>query len=1427
MSGRPPPQLWLSVFLLLALAPRSPLSMLVLSRAQRVTPAIRHRTQPGVLARALPVIPDPAAVRAQVLRLGEVSTTASVLSRTLAVFSKVSDILALPKLTPDPEPTPISPPPMETTRAPTLLSELSQTLLPEILMPLSALITSQTRTMSLVPAPAPLTPRTSATSLVLTPAPTAPQISAASSVPAQDSITEFQISAASFVPTLTSILSQIQISSLIPAASLERAKASKSTQILAASLVPTQVSPFSSLVSSPKFLDASLVPTQTSQLIQTLTPSLVPIQTSVSFLPLTMPKKHPSTTPALFPVLPQNPAVNVMPTQVSKLSQTLSAPVVHTATPTLSPVAPHRRAMLLVPAETLLSPLTLAQIPTQLLQLPRILPLSLVSGKAQNQPPQALGPTQTLTPSTTVPQKQYQLLSSTDIPTWILVPPPEFTIPLVPPPEPPTKLYSPSPELTEVLLPPQELKQVPVSVLSSESIWTPTMLLNNTFPSPSVERHLAHTTVPSSLVSQKSVGEINFLCLGPCTCKAGMLSCTGLSPELRLHSVPVPGPEAHNLTFFFLDFHGNSISIIERGTWKSYPWAETLNLKDNALNELHKNSFEGLLSLQYLDLSCNKIHVIERFAFEPLPFLQFLNLGCNLLKKLSYGTFQAWHGMQFLQKLILSHNPLSAIEDSFFFQLSSLKYLDIGRTEVPLMTIEHILVMALRLQTLVLPSHIACCLCQFKNNIESTFKTINLQCESKCFTNSSLCDQKESIDHIQEEFINTLQFRKKNTSNEPGLQPERAYVDNDINTLTLLNEQLNSNGEIDLLDAAKYLFPKLLRGQGKNVELKLFPFINTQLRNGEKTSGPSTTKTSWSSFGPIRINLTDEIELRKLYFVINLLEVYLREKMYYIKNKNEKIVKSRYPPLQNKWKTFHLERSRKCGDAPGKCSQPQASSSRKAAAPGVDTCKEQFCAKIKLGEVGKVNNRGKSMKNGESIQGKQESVKSSLENLAKGKTRVSGKAMRKLKKPSWHHVGTPSTANLLATSSEDRNKLDDLPYPISALKNVNKRLKYKGQKEKHRIGTAFQKDHIPILHSNNHLFHKAKLHVANKFPEAKQSQKMKNILSKNRWLPENSVFTETRSLIKNPSKKAISFSPERSISAKASKRTTPAKTSERPSTRSTTLENTTASSKQMEEFTLDNSLPADQKTNETHWKYQGNAKFPPEPNGNSSFNLSASADLFEMELNHQLQPLIPNDAMRNLISHIVQTLQKDCTEPRVQLACAKLISRTGHLMKLFSEREKKKQSSAHHNSDSQKHETNLSDSTTLKMVLGQLQTDELTKDIAECGYNNKLLLAISVTVVVMIIIAVICLIEICSHRPTTSKDETKHSCNLWNFITSLQKKSSRKNHKEDGNLYKKGKPLWLRDMYRPLDATRKKNMAQKLRDQDSSDEEEIFEKEER
>uniref|UniRef100_A0A8D2K5H5 Leucine-rich repeat-containing protein 37 N-terminal domain-containing protein n=1 Tax=Theropithecus gelada TaxID=9565 RepID=A0A8D2K5H5_THEGE len=184
-------------------------------------------------------------------------------------------------------------------------------------------------------------------------------------------------------------------------------------------------------------------------------------------------------------------------------------------------------------------------------------------------------------------------------------------------------------KLTEITVPRTELEPTQNSLVQSVSY-----AQNKTLTAPEVQKVSTNTNICEL-----------------CTCRDETLSCIDLSPKQRLRQVPVPEPNTYNGTFTILNFQGNYISYIDGNVWKAYSWTEKLILNENYLTELHKDSFEGLLSLQYLDLSCNKIQSIERRTFEPLPFLQFINLGCNLLTELSFGTFQAWHGMQFLYKL--------------------------------------------------------------------------------------------------------------------------------------------------------------------------------------------------------------------------------------------------------------------------------------------------------------------------------------------------------------------------------------------------------------------------------------------------------------------------------------------------------------------------------------------------------------------------------------------------------------------------------------------------------------------------------------------------------------------------------------------------------------------------------------------------------
>ncbi|KAK1331300.1 LOW QUALITY PROTEIN: hypothetical protein QTO34_009252, partial [Cnephaeus nilssonii] len=178
-------------------------------------------------------------------------------------------------------------------------------------------------------------------------------------------------------------------------------------------------------------------------------------------------------------------------------------------------------------------------------------------------------------------------------------------------------------------------------------------------------------------------------------------------------------------------------------------------------------------------LSCNKIEFIERNAFESLPFLQYINLGCNSITKVNFGTFQASHGMQFLHKLILNRNPLTTVQDPYLFNLPALKYL-------------------------ILPNHLACCLCKFKNIIEAVAKSIKLHCDNMCLAKTH-CDEKVLTEGP---FMKILQGRKMYNSTELTIEPERASSKKNSDTLSafmsllmkLLDEQQEvkvSKGEWD------------------------------------------------------------------------------------------------------------------------------------------------------------------------------------------------------------------------------------------------------------------------------------------------------------------------------------------------------------------------------------------------------------------------------------------------------------------------------------------------------------------------------------------------------------------------------------------------------------------------------------------------------
>nr|XP_013007336.1 leucine-rich repeat-containing protein 37B-like [Cavia porcellus] len=102
----------------------------------------------------------------------------------------------------------------------------------------------------------------------------------------------------------------------------------------------------------------------------------------------------------------------------------------------------------------------------------------------------------------------------------------------------------------------------------------------------------------------------------------------------------------------------------------------------------------------------------------------------------------------------------------------------------------------------------------------------------------------------------------------------------------------------------------------------------------------------------------------------------------------------------------------------------------------------------------------------------------------------------------------------------------------------------------------------------------------------------------------------------------------------------------------------------------------------------------------------------------------------------------DCSEAHTQLACAKLVSRTGLLMKLLSEEEKVHVAKALWDAEDQKSEKDTSENTAESDHKDQ-KSRELTK-VPQHDYY-KLILPLSF-MGVMILMVIFCLIKMRCHR---------------------------------------------------------------------------------
>lgn len=145
-----------------------------------------------------------------------------------------------------------------------------------------------------------------------------------------------------------------------------------------------------------------------------------------------------------------------------------------------------------------------------------------------------------------------------------------------------------------------------------------------------------------------------------------------------------------------------------------------------------------------------------------------------------------------------------------------------------------------------------------------------------------LTDEDISVRNAEGSFMKVLKSRKKSTSTELIIEPEKPSSDKNRFSLAFMNEQLDFNDESDVISALNYILPYFSEGNLEDVESTLLPFIKllfSNVQDGDKPMGPLTNNTGNPFLKPGPNNSTYKNKLRKLHFLENLLDAEIQEKL--------------------------------------------------------------------------------------------------------------------------------------------------------------------------------------------------------------------------------------------------------------------------------------------------------------------------------------------------------------------------------------------------------------------------------------------------------------------------------------------------------------------------------------------------------------------
>ncbi|KAL4675449.1 hypothetical protein H8959_009594 [Pygathrix nigripes] len=635
--------------------------------------------------------------------------------------------------------------------------------------------------------------------------------------------------------------------------------------------------------------------------------------------------------------------------------------------------------------------------------------------------------------------------------------------------------------------------------------------------------------------------------------------------------------------------------------------------------------------------------------------------------------------------------------------------------------------------------------------------------------------EEASVGNPEGAFMKVLQARWKHTSTELTIEPEAPSDSSGINLSGFGSEQLDTDDESEVISALSYILPYFSAGN-LDAESMLLPFMKLLFSNAQDGDRPLSileNNTKGPSLQPASNNSSYENKLRKLYLLENVLHTETQEKIDEVKREEKTAMLMQTSLLGKKFKQQIFEKK-------SESIQPQEKRLMKIQSVGKNL---QRVNRVLLGprsiqkrhfkEVGKQSTRREEgaqafVENAAQEKRLRSPVPGELEqpHIQQGPEMLAGNAI--YMKPSFTQerkaavssvlkrffMGEPSASTPAKALPQVRDRSKDSTYSILILENAEARVKN-------------TKAARPIVHSRKNYLYKTRYRVAHRTPKAKKSRNLrkKNYLDR-LMLANRPPFSAANSLINSPSQRAflplVDLSPKENPFPKLfEERVTENTNVKDTTTRNAFEENIFMETTTMPEGTISENTnynpppeadsagiafnlgPSVKQTDPTQWEYNNvGTDLSPEP---KSFNyplLSSPGDQFEIQLTEQLRSLIPTEDVRRFISHIIRTLKMDCSDTHVQLSCAKLVSRTGLLMKLLSEQKEVKASKAEWDTDQWKTQNYINESMETQSEQKEQKSSELMKDFPGYAFDYKMILAVSVTVILTIVVIIFCLIEV-------------------------------------------------------------------------------------